>query len=413
MKDYRDILKENNQEHLLKYIEMADEKQKEELIKEIQNINFNQLKELYQISNRDNEKAIESFIIEHTSFVDKYKASEEKLNEYKEKGEEIIRNGEYAVVTMAGGQGTRLGHDGPKGTFLLNVSPRPKSLFEILADNIKGANKKYNVLINWYIMTSTENNDKTVEFFENNEYFGYPKEKVKFFKQGNLPLINEQGKLLVDENLHIKYAADGNGCIYKAMKTDGIIDDMKKNNAKWIFIGAVDNALLNMVDPVLVGLTVCEGNQIGSKSIVKRNPEEPVGVFCKKNSRPAVIEYTELPKEMAIETDEEGELLFGESHIMCNLYSIDALDKISNNKLPYHSAHKKAPYLDENGKMVKVSTPNAYKYEAFIFDGFSFFDNISILRGKREEDFAPVKNAEGQDSPKTAIELYNNYWKTK
>lgn len=413
MKDYKQILKENDQEHLLKYIDMADSNGKQELIEEIENIDFKQLSELFKISKRDNEKAIESFIIEHTAFVDKYKADEDKLKIYKQIGEEIIKNGEYAVVTMAGGQGTRLGHDGPKGTFLLNVLPKPKYLFEILVDNIKKANKEYGVTLNWYIMTSTENNQKTVEFFEQHNYFGYPEEKIKFFKQGNLPLIDENGKLLVDENLHIKYAADGNGCIYKSMKTDGIIEDMKKNGIKWVFIGAVDNALLNMVDPILVGLTSCEGNHIGSKSVVKRSPEEPVGVFCKKNSKPAVIEYTELPKEMATETDEDGELLFGESHIMCNLYSIEALEKISNNSLPYHSAHKKAPYMDENGEVIKVNKPNAYKYEAFIFDGFSFFDNISILRGRREEDFAPVKNAEGEDSPKTAIELYNNYWKTK
>lgn len=226
-----------------------------------------------------------------------------------------------------------------------------------------------------------------------------------------MPLISEDGKLLVDENLHIKYAADGNGCIYKSMRLDGVLDDMKQKGIKWVFIGAVDNALLNMVDPILLGLTSCDGNQIGSKSVVKRSPEEPVGVFCKRNGKPGVIEYTELPTEMAHEVDEEGELLFGESHIMCNLYSIDALDKISKEKLPYHSAHKKAPYMNEKGEFVKVTKPNAYKYEAFIFDGFTYFDNISILRGRRNEDFAPVKNAEGPDSPATAVELYNNYWK--
>ena len=408
--NYIDLLKENNQEHLLKYLEMANEEQKQELINEIMDLDFKHIKELYSLSSRDNEKAIESCIIEHTKFVDKYKISEEEFNKYKNIGEEIIKNGEYAVVTMAGGQGTRLGHNGPKGTYVLNVKPEPKSLFEILADGIKRANSKYGITLNWYIMTSTENNDKTAQYFESKNYFGYPKDKIRFFEQGNLPLISEDGKLLVDENLHIKYAADGNGCIYKAMKKNGILDDMKSKNIKWIFIGSVDNALLNMVDPILLGLTVSEGNKIGSKSVVKRSPDEPVGVFCKKNSKPAVIEYTELPTEMASETDEEGELLFGESHIMCNLYSLEALEIISQNTLPYHSAHKKAPYLDENGKMIKVTKPNAYKYEAFIFDGFVFFDGISILRGRREEDFAPVKNAEGQDSPQTAVELYNNYW---
>ena len=408
--NYIDVLKENNQEHLLKYLEMANEEQKQELINEIMDLDFKHIKELYSLSSRDNEKAIESCIIEHTKFVDKYKMSEEEFNRYKNIGEEIIKNGEYAVVTMAGGQGTRLGHNGPKGTYILNVKPEPKSLFEILVDGIKRANSKYGITLNWYIMTSTENNDKTAQYFESKNYFGYPKDKIRFFEQGNLPLISEDGKLLVDENLHIKYAADGNGCIYKAMKKNGILDDMKSKNIKWIFIGSVDNALLNMVDPILLGLTVSEGNKIGSKSVVKRSPDEPVGVFCKKNSKPAVIEYTELPTEMASETDEEGELLFGESHIMCNLYSLEALEIISQNTLPYHSAHKKAPYLDENGNMIKVTKPNAYKYEAFIFDGFVFFDGISILRGRREEDFAPVKNAEGQDSPQTAVELYNNYW---
>ncbi len=147
--------------------------------------------------------------------------------------------------------------------------------------------------------------------------------------------------------------------------------------------------------------------KFGSKSVVKRSPDEPVGVFCKKNNKPAVIEYTELPKEMATETDEDGELLFGESHIMCNLYTLEALELISNKNLPYHSAHKKASYIDENGNFIKATEPNAYKYEAFIFDGFAFFDDISILRGRRDEDFAPVKNKEGEDSPETAIALYN------
>lgn len=411
MANYIEILKANNQEHLLNYLEMADETKKNELIKEIEGIDFDLLNELYKISKRDKEKAIGSQLIEHVKFVDKYKMNEEDFNKYKDVGENIIKNGEYAVVTMAGGQGTRLGHDGPKGTFLLDVKPKPKYLFEILADGIKRANEKYGVILNWYIMTSTENDEKTEEFFEEHNYFNYPKDKIKFFKQGNLPLISEDGKLLVDENLHIKYAADGNGCIYKSMRIDGILDDMKQKGIKWVFIGAVDNALLNMIDPILLGLTVCDGNKIGSKSVVKISPEEPVGVFCKKNGKPGVIEYTELPTEMAHEVDEEGELLFGESHIMCNLYSFEALEKISKEKLPYHSANKKAPYMNEMGEMIKPTKPNAYKYEAFIFDGFAYFDNISILRGRRNEDFAPVKNAEGNDSPATAIELYNNYWK--
>lgn len=411
MEKYVNILETNNQQHLLKYIEKANGSQKENLIKEIESLDFEQLQRLYETSNRDNEKAISSCIIEHTRFTDKYRIGDEKFNMLKELGETSIKNGEYAVVTMAGGQGTRLGHNGPKGTFLLNINPKPKYLFEIIADNLKRTNEQYGITLNWYIMTSSENNGMTVNFFKEHTYFGYPKENIKFFEQANLPLLSDEGKLLVDSNFHIKFAADGNGSIYKAMRVNGVIDDMKQKGIKWIFIGAVDNALLNMVDPILLGLTISDKNEIGSKSVVKISPHERVGVFCKKNNVPAVIEYTELPEEMAEETDEYGELLFGESHIMCNLYSINALEKISNQNLPYHSAHKKANYMKEDGEVFNATEPNAYKYEAFIFDGFNYFDDISILRGRREEDFAPIKNKDGNDSPETAIKLYNEYWK--
>ena len=412
VKDYEKILIDNNQKHIFDYIKMADDEQKQNLIKEINQIDFNQLNRLYEVSKKLNEKdkAICSYIIEHTSFTDKYKMPKEKFERLGKIGDDIIKKGEYAVVTMAGGQGTRLGHKGPKGTFLLNVKPKPKYLFEIIADGLKKANQKYNIVLNWYIMTSTENNKDTIKFFEEHNYFDYPKKSIMFFNQGNLPLLSEDGKLLVDENFNIKFAADGNGCIYKAMKKDGVLDDMKKKGIKWVFIGAVDNALLNMCDPILLGLTIDDKNEIGSKSVVKLNPHERVGVFCKKDNVPAVIEYSEIPEEMAEETDEDGELLFGESHIMCNLYSINALEKIAKHELPYHSAHKKSNFMQENGKMFEAKEPNAYKYEAFIFDGFNFFDDISILRGRREEDFAPVKNKEGIDSPETAVKLYNNYY---
>lgn len=225
---YKEIIKEYNQENLLKYLENANEEQRENLIKQIENTNFEQLKELFSVSKRDNEKALESCMIEHISYKDKYKMPKEKLDEINTIGEDVIKAGKYAVVTMAGGQGTRLGHNGPKGTFLLNVNPKPKYLFEIIVDSLKRANEKYGVVINWYIMTSTDNNDKTVEFIEEHNYFGYPKENVKFFAQGNLPLLSEEGKVLIDENYNIKIAADGNGCIYKSMKNDGILDDMKQ-----------------------------------------------------------------------------------------------------------------------------------------------------------------------------------------
>lgn len=404
-----ELLKENNQTNILNTLNQIDESKKEKLIKQILNLNFEQLKRLYQETKEKPE--ILDKKLEHIKYVDKYKLSEDKKSLYTKIGEDIIRNNKYAVVTMAGGQGTRLGHKGPKGTFKIDVRPEPKFLFQILAENLEAANKKYNVTLPWYIMTSTENNKETVEFFEEHNYFGYPKDHIKFFTQGNLPLLFTNGQLVLDKDYSIKEAADGNGCIYKAMREDKILEDMENRNVEWAFIGSVDNVLLNMVDPILIGLTIEEKHEVASKSIAKKDPSERVGVFCKANGVPSVIEYSELPKEMAELRDKDGELLYGEAHIMCNLFSIKALEKISKIDLPYHVANKKTNYMNEKGEFVEVTEPNAYKFEAFIFDAFNFFDDMSILRGRREEDFAPVKNKEGNDSPNTAKELYNNYWR--
>ena len=326
------ILKENNQENILNILRKIDDNKKEKLIKQILNLDFEQLNKLYE------ETKIEPEIlekkIEHIGYVDEYKLTEEQKNRYTTLGEDIIKNNQYAVVTMAGGQGTRLGHEGPKGTFKIDVKPEPKYLFQILAENLEIANKKYNVTLPWYIMTSTENNRETVSFFEAHEYFGYPKESVRFFMQGNLPLLLQNGDLILDKDYSIKEAADGNGCIYRAMAKSGVLDEMKEKNIKWIFIGAVDNVLLNMVDPILIGLTIDEKHEAASKSVAKASPKERVGVFCKANGVPSVIEYSELPEEMAEQIDKEGELLFGEAHIMCNLFSMEALEKVSKVHLP-------------------------------------------------------------------------------
>ena len=411
MANYVEIVKKYNQEHLLKYIDLISTNEgKNNLINDIENIDFEKLNRLFALSNQNFKNSMKTVMLEHIRVFDKSRFSDEENNEILKIGEDIIANNQYAVVTMAGGQGTRLGHKGPKGTFILNVKPEPKSLFQIIAENLIKANNKYGIILNWYIMTSTENNDETVKYFEDNNYFGYNSENVKFFKQGNLPLLSEEGKLVINSEYRIKYAASGNGTIYQAMLNDGVIDDMKRKGIKWVFIGSVDNALLNMVDPMLLGLTKKRGTEIASKTIVKNSPYEKVGVFCKKNGKPGVIEYSEIPETLIEEVDENGELMYGESHIMCNLYTLDAIEKIANVELPYHSAHKKVDFMQEDGNMFYAKEANGYKYEAFIFDGFELFDDITLYRGKREEDFAPVKNAEGVDSPETATKLYNDFW---
>ena len=403
-----ELLKKYNQNHIVNLLKKLEGVEKQELLDQIDRIDFQQIMELYD--NTKKEIEIKENKIESIGYLDKAKLSKEQREEFNQLGEEIIRSGKYAVVTMAGGQGTRLGHDGPKGTFKLDVYGKGKYLFEILKDNLAEANEKYDTVIPWYIMTSKENNKATVDFLEKHNYFGYPKEAVTIFTQSELPLVDTEGKLLISKDMKIREASDGNGGTYSSLRASGSLADMKNKGIKWVFIGGVDNVLLKMADVTLLGMAIDKDVQIASKSVVKANPHEKVGVFCKMNGHPKVIEYAELPENMAEEVDENGELKYGESHIMCNLYTIDAIEKASKEPLIYHSAFKKNSYIDEEGKEVIPQEPNSYKFESFIFDAFEFFDDIAILSGKREDDFAPVKNKEGVDSPRTAKELYEKYW---
>lgn len=407
LKQVKEIVKEYNQEQLLKaYDRIEDPKQKQEFLDSILTIDFKRIKEMYE--ERNEKPSFTDSKIEPIDYIDKSKMSEEDYEKCLELGTNAIKSGKLAIVTMAGGQGTRLGHTGPKGTYDLGLESH-KSIFEILTDTIKEAKEQYNVDIPWYIMTSEENNQDTVDFFEKHNYFGYPKNCVTFFKQGKLPMLSTDGKLLINEKGKIKEAADGHGGIFNSLLREGMIYDMKARNIEWVFIGGVDNVLVKPVDPVLIGLSIKKNVKAAGKSIVKANPHEKVGVFCKRNGRPSVVEYSEISEEMAEELDKNGELKYGESHILCNLFSLEAIDKISEMKLPYHIAFKKAKYIDEDGNLVNPDKPNAYKFEAFLFDAFESLDALVILRVKREEEFAPVKNAEGTDSPETARELYINF----
>lgn len=402
-------LKIYGQTRTLKILENVDKETRKKIIEELHDINFIQLKELY--NNIKEEAEVNVGELKPIKSLNPDKITKEEKEMYENVGADILRNNKFAVVTMSGGQGTRLGYKGPKGTFKIDVEPQAKYLFEIIVDTLQRANKKYNVTIPWYIMTSNENNDEIVKFMEEHNYFGYDKEYIGFFEQGELPLITEDGQILLDENYNIKKASDGNGSIFKSMYIKGVLEDMKTKGIEWVYIGSIDNVLLKMVDTLLMGVAIKEGSEIATRSIFKNCPTERIGSLCIQDGKVKVIEYSELPQDMIEAEDEDGEILFGESHVMCNLFSIKALEKISLQNLQYHKAHKKYSYLDENGKLVEPEEPNAYKFEYFIFDSFEFFNQISIVRGKREEDFAPVKNKEGVDSPATASKLYNEYWR--
>lgn len=401
-------LEKNNQKEIVNLIKnIYTNEEIENISNQIQGINLEKTMNLYK--NATKVPAVEKNEIEHIAYTELSSLDKDLFHEYKSIGEDIIKNNKYAVVTMAGGQGTRLGHKGPKGTFKISTINGEKYLFQVIVESLQKANNKYGVVIPWYIMTSDDNNEQTVKFLEENNYFGYEKSKVRIFKQGKVPMVRTDGNIVIDKNKLIKEASDGNGSIYKSLKESKLLDQMRADSIEWVFVGGVDNILLRIVDPTLVGLTIKENNLIASKSVVKKHPKEKAGVFCKLNGVPKVIEYTELPEDMAEELDENGQLRYGEMNILSHLFNIKALEKLAEIELPYHTAFKKSDYIDESGNLVEVSEPNAYKFESFIFDGFSFFDNMSILRVIREEEFAPIKNATGSDSPETATTLYNEF----
>ncbi len=408
MKSYDDMyeyLRRNNATHLLKFYKDLSFEEQEKLFAQIEKIDFGFMKSLYLNRNvlPDGEKNIEPI-----PFVKEDDVSQEDREKYIVVGEELIKNKKLAVCQLAGGQGSRLGHKGPKGTFMVEL-PVPKSIFEIFADKLKAVHKKYGVKIHWYIMTSEDNDQETKDFFEENIFFNYGRENVTFFKQGELPLLSQKGNPVLASKSKVFMAADGNGGVYEALKKNYILEELEENGIEYLGIGNVDNILIDFFEPMFLGMMVAQNRDIAMKSVTKVSPEEKVGVACKINGKPGVVEYTEITEEMANLRDENGNLVYGESYYGFAVYKTSFLKEIAQG-LTYHVAKKKNDYIDEMGREVIGAEPNTYKFEMFIFEGFGFADDMLVLSVDRKKNFAPIKNKEGQDSPETAIKLYTDYF---
>ena len=396
-------LKKYNQEHLLGFYNNLNSSEKKFLLKQLNNTDF---KGIYSLFNSLKDFSIPTDeIIEPLDYYIKEDFTEEEKNYLSEIGERVLKQNTYAIVTMAGGQGTRLGHNGPKGTFELNLYPEKKSLFEILATKIYETNEKYGITIPWYIMTSEENNSETISYFKSKKYFGLKKKNIFFFTQSKLPLVSFSGDFLLKEQYQIHEASNGNGDIFESLFKNKLINNMKQKGIKWIFISGIDNILADISDPLFLGLTINNKTQIGSKTIFKKNANSHDWVFCKKNGKPAMLGYERITEDI---TNAQicDKYLYREINILCHIFSIKALEKCSRMDLPYHMAAKKNIYINEEGTKIFPRKPNSYKFEKFIFDSFKFFDNITLLRVKPEEEFAPIKNPEGVYSPMTATKLY-------
>ncbi len=399
----RKTLEKHNQSHLLQFFQDLNEKQKQDLARQIEQLDLGQI-----------DVWIEEIVKRHksaeipTSFAPpkSYKAQpfephqQQKYQEAEAIGQNAIKDGRVAALVVAGGQGTRLGFDGPKGNF--PISPvRNKTLFEIFAATIAAASKKYNSRLPWYIMTSSLNHHQTVNIFKSNNYYDLGEKNILIFQQGTLPNFDFDGKILLADKDKIACSPDGHGGVIKALYKSGAVDDMKKRGIKYISYFQVDNPLTNIFDTLFIGLHILDDAQMSSKALPKEAPKQQVGNFCLLDGKVTVIEYSDLPDKLAEKTNDDGSLVFNLGSIAIHIINRTFIEKLNQKhfSLPLHKAVKKIPHIDKNGNRIKPKEPNGVKLETFIFDALPMASNSIILETDKEQEFAPLKNAQGLNNP--------------
>ncbi|MGE5294853.1 MAG: UTP--glucose-1-phosphate uridylyltransferase [Solirubrobacterales bacterium] len=322
-----------------------------------------------------------------------------KYSQAMELGESLISQGKVAALVVAGGQGTRLGFDGPKGNF--PVSPiKNKTLFRIFAETIAAVSGRYKAVCPWYIMTSPLNHQQTLDIFKTDNYYGLDPRNVFIFQQGTLPNFGFDGKILMADKGQIACSPDGHGGSIRAIARSGALADMKKRGVEYLTYWQVDNPLVRLFDPLFVGLHVLDGAQMSSKAVIKNGPKEKVGNFCLVDGRVNVIEYSDLPDELAEKRRPDGSLAFQLGSIAIHIINTGFVEYLNTkgHSLPLHRAVKKIPHVDSQGQRIEPKSPNGVKLESFIFDAIPLADHSIILDIDRNEQFAPVKNATGEDS---------------
>ncbi|MDB5327103.1 MAG: UTP--glucose-phosphate uridylyltransferase [Phycisphaerales bacterium] len=322
----------------------------------------------------------------------------------KARGLELLKQGKVAAFLVAGGQGTRLGYEGPKGEY--PVTPiKKKPLFQVFAEQLTAASKTAGKAIPWYIMTSDTNDAATRAFFEKHQYFGLDKSLIKFFPQGMMPAFDKGGDLLLASKDSLALSADGHGGSFRALRNSGALDDMKKRGIEHLSYFQVDNPIVKVIDPLFIGLHDLTGSEMSSKTINKAGPLEKVGNFCIGDGKTQVIEYSDLPESLAMQTNADGTRTFDAGSIAIHALRVSFIDRLtapgSDLNLIWHRADKKVPFVNDAGELVKPTEPNAVKLEQFVFDAIPLASNPLIYTTKREDEFSPVKNADGNDSPAT------------
>ena len=371
-------------------------KERADLLAQIAGLNFADIARMRQVLARPGAaaavKGIKPAVVLRPSVVEVERA--------RRAGEKALREGKIGAVLVAGGQGSRLGFDGPKGC--LAIGPiSGATLFEIHCRKIVALERRHRCEIPFYIMTSRDNDAATRAFFAANRYFGLRRARVMFFVQGMWPALDVGGNVMVDRPGHIFMSPDGHGGTLAALRESGMLDDMTRRRLKTLFYFQVDNPLVEIADPVFVGLHGMWKADMSVKVCGKRDPEEGLGVVVKSGGRNRIVEYTELTAEQKNARLKSGELKFNAGSVAIHMFSLAFMKKAASLSLPLHAAHKKVPFCDERGRTIKPDAPNAFKFEKFIFDALPLARRTMVLEFRREDEFSPVKNASGNDSPES------------
>ena len=390
-----EILNMLHQEHIAAHMKTLSETDQLEMVRQIDDLDFSVLS-----ADETNE--------ERGAFAPLFATTlseiEAKADKFSNIGLEAISHGKVGAVLLAGGQGSRLGFEHPKGMFNIGVE-HELFIFECLINNLLDVTKKAGAWVPLFIMTSVDNNKETREFFEQHNYFGYSSENVWFFVQEQLPTVDTNGKLMLSGNGTISTAPNGNGGWYASMAKTGMLKVVQEAKIEWLNVFAVDNVLQRIADPCFIGAVIDSGKVSGAKVVAKAAPEEKVGVLCLEDGRPSIVEYYEMTDEMIHRREADGTLSYNYGVILNYLFRVDKLNQTLSVKLPLHRAFKKIQYMTANGELIKPDEPNAYKFETLALDMVKLQDNCLAYEVDRNKEFAPVKNKTGVDSVDTAREL--------
>lgn len=391
-------LKEYGQEHVLKYFEELSKEEQAELLNQIEATDFSIIKMC-----KNKEEAAKKGIISPLGVMQLSEIATKK-DEYYNAGITAIKNGKVGAVLLAGGMGTRLGSDNPKGMYNIGET-KDVFIFERIISNLLDVVKMSGAYIHLFIMTSDKNNDATINFFKEKNYFGYDKNFVTFFIQEMAPATDYNGLVYMESKSKMSTSPNGNGGWFESMAKTGALKVVKDNGIEWLNVFAVDNVLQRIADPVFVGATINTGSQVGAKVVKKATRDEKVGVMCLEDGKPSIVEYYELTDELMDAVDEMGEPAYNYGVILNYLLSVKPLEEIMEKQMPLHIVEKKIPYIDEAGNLIKPEQPNGYKFETLILDMIHLLDTCLPFEVVRNKEFAPIKNKTGVDSVESARAL--------